>query len=93
MTLNERPWEVNNYNSTSVHNFKKFFGLGNRGENSVETEREEDQEEVEARKANDESDEEEDEDNNNDSDNDDGDLLMPVVEWIGGMIPKLAKMN
>jgi len=89
MGLNEKPWEVNSYSSSSIYNFKKFFGLGNRGENSVENERDEEEESVKAERAN-ESDEE-DEDNNNDSDNDDGDLLMPVVEWIGGMIPKLAK--
>lgn len=63
-----------------MHNFRGFFGKRKEEKEGLETKKEEDLQE-----------EEEDEENDDDhSDGDDGDLLMPVIEWIGGVIPKLA---
>ena len=66
-----------------MHNFRGFFGKRKEEKEGIETKKEEDlQGEEEVDKENDDDDDH--------SDNDDGDLLMPVIEWIGGVIPRLA---
>lgn len=79
--------ENNNDTLEAVSAFKGLFGFGKKENNDVKRASQNDEDMDEE---NEENSENKDEDEDNDSDDDGGDLLMPVVEWIGGMIPKLA---
>lgn len=82
---------------SQVHNFRGYFGNNSRKNNELENDKEREDEESIERADRDDSDDEDNEDkddSDSDNDNDDeGDLLMPVIEWIGGLIPKLAEMK
>lgn len=92
-----RPIQSLNSGYSSVHNLRGYFGNNSRKNNELENDKEREDEESMERADRDDSDDEDNEDkddSDSDNDNDDeGDLLMPVIEWIGGLIPKLAEMK
>lgn len=91
--LNEREL-LGNYEV--MMNFKGFFGFGTEKKAAASSTVDDEEEDVNVEKADgneDEDDEDDDDDDNENNDGDDGgdgDLMMPVIEWIGGMIPRLA---
>ncbi len=77
-----------NFHPGSVYNFKKLFGFDEPAKNDV-AEEEEVNETKQAQNANNNEEDEDENDDNNDDDSD-GDIMIPVIEWIGGIIPRLA---